>query len=97
MARKKRLSTSQKVREIVRILGGKKPTIREMKAASASSLKRWMNRECQPIQAHVHLIDDTHKKTAMLKKVLKGTLKNFSPKNRKEFYAFFHQLKNRLK
>lgn len=64
MSRRKGVSrkgVSQKVRELRRLLGGRRAVVRTMKAASSSSLKRWEGRECSPIKAHAQLVDETHK------------------------------------
>lgn len=61
MARRRKMSIPQKVRELRRLLGGRRAVVRVMKAASSSSLKRWERRECSPLKAHVHLVDETHK------------------------------------
>lgn len=95
MMKRRAVSVSQKVRELVRMFGGKRTTVQVMGAASVSSLKRWMSRECRPIRAHTLLVDDTYQKSARIRKVIKATVRNLSKENRKPFYDFFDDFKNR--
>lgn len=60
MKKRRRLTVARKVRDMVRVFGGKRATVRVMGAASPSSLKRWMNRECRPVKAHMLLVDNTY-------------------------------------
>jgi len=66
----RRLAVSQKVRKMVHIFGGKRATVRVMKAASSSSLRRWMNRKCRPLKAHVFLVNDTYEMAQRMGKEL---------------------------
>lgn len=59
--KKRNPETARKVRELRRLLGGRRAVVRAMAAASSSSLKRWEWRECRPIRAHVYLVDDTYR------------------------------------
>ncbi len=61
MARGRRKNTVAKVREMRRLCGGRKRVVREMRAASVSTLKRWDN-GVQPIAAHILIVNATHKR-----------------------------------
>jgi len=67
---RRRRSVSQKVREMVRVFGGKRATVRVMGAASSSSLKRWERKECSPLRAHVKLVDETYSLARRMGKVM---------------------------
>ena len=73
---KRKLGTAFKVSELRRLLGGRKSVVCVMKAASSSSLKRWENKECKPIPAHIHLVDKTYAETKLMAKLLLKKLKN---------------------
>src|SRR3989344_5331555 len=95
---KRNLSTSEKVRKLVGLFGGKKVVVEVMGGASSSSLRRWMSRKCRPILAHVLLVADTYQRAQRIRVGVRGILKNWKPETRKEFYAFFgNDLKRRLK
>jgi hypothetical protein len=58
--RKRKRSIVRKVRKLRKILGGRKPVVHFMGAASTTSLKRWENKECEPLRAHVQIVDKTY-------------------------------------
>ena len=60
MAKQRRLDTMQKVRKMVRMLDGSEAVVKVMGCASVSSLRRWMKRECEPIQAHVQKVNEAY-------------------------------------
>ena len=67
--KKKRFDVIDKVRTLRCTLGNKE-TVRAMRSASVSSLRRWANRKCRPIRAHVRLVNETYeiaKRMGMLK------------------------------
>ena len=58
----RKMNVGLKVREMRMELGGRRAVVREMRAASPSSLKRWERRECRPISAHVVLVNEAYKR-----------------------------------
>ena len=60
MANGKRSGIVQKVRELRRLLGGRRAVVGELEATSVSSLKRWEKRECMPLRAHRWLVNEKY-------------------------------------
>lgn len=67
---KRKSDTARKVRELRHLLGGRRSVVRVMKAASSSSLKRWEQRECSPIKAHVRAVDETYSRARLMSRVM---------------------------
>ncbi len=74
MARRK-MGVSEKVRETRLILGSRRAVIDVMNAASVTSLKRWEGRECMPLRAHLHLVNEAHEMARRMGKVLRRRMK----------------------
>lgn len=74
MARR-RLNLAGKVRETRLILGSRRAVVDVMDAGSVTSLKRWERRECMPLRAHVHLVNEAHEMARRMGKALKRRLK----------------------
>lgn len=51
---------AEKVRELKKLLGGRRVVVHYMRAASVSSLRRWEYRQCKPLRAHRHLVGDVY-------------------------------------
>ena len=73
--KRRKLNTARKIRELRRLLGGRRAVVRVMQAASSSSLKRWEGRECVPLRAHVHVVDETYQLARRMGKVMLGKLR----------------------
>ena len=68
--KKKWTGISGKVKELRISLGGRSAVVDAMKSASRTSLRRWENRQCSPLRAHVRLVNETYeiaKRMGMLK------------------------------
>lgn len=69
--KKSRLGIPGKVRKLRESLGGRKAVVRAMKSASKTSLRRWEKQECEPLRAHIRLVNETYeiaRRMGMLKK-----------------------------
>lgn len=64
-----------KVRELRALLGSRRTVVHVMEAASMTSLKRWEKRECDPLQAHVRLVDETYVMAKRMSKALLSKLR----------------------
>jgi len=71
MAKKRRLNTGKKVREMRLALGGRRAVVEVMESGSVSSLKRWERRECAPISAHVKVVGDAYDMWLLMKKAVR--------------------------
>lgn len=70
----RKLGVSGKVQKLRISLGGRRKVVGVMKAASSSSLKRWEKKECNPLRAHVRLVNETYdlaRRMGMLKRFRK--------------------------
>ncbi|MBI3046252.1 MAG: hypothetical protein HYY86_01750 [Candidatus Harrisonbacteria bacterium] len=74
--RRRKKDTAQKVRELRHLLGGRRAVVRTMEAASSSSLKRWEQKECSPLRAHVKLVDETYGLARRMGKVMLRRLRD---------------------
>ncbi len=80
--KRRRKTFREKVVEMRVLLSGRKRVVEFMGAASVSSLKRWERRQCQPLAAHVQLVNSNHKEVKKVEKTLKKLLDN-RPRSRK--------------
>ena len=74
MTRRKNLDTSRKVVRLRSLLGSRRTVVHVMGAASMTSLKRWEQRECVPLRAHVRLINETYTMAKRMSKALLSKL-----------------------
>ena len=70
-ARRRQLTTGEKVRKMRVGLGGRRAVVEVMASASVSSLKRWERRECSPIRAHVRDVSDAYRMLPRIQKLLR--------------------------
>ena len=73
--RRRKLDTCMKVRELRSLLGSRRTIVHVMEAGSMTSLKRWEKRECNPLRAHVRLVDETHAMARRMSKALLSKLR----------------------
>ena len=87
MAQRRKLSHYQKVRELVSVLGSRKAVVKFMDAASKSSLKRWTRRDCEPLRAHILLVNQAHNMVRKMKVIERNLRRDVEVKVRMEMLA----------
>lgn len=75
MAKRKRLDTAGKVRELRALLGSRRVVVEVMGAGSVTSAKRWERRECHPIRAHVLVVNEAYVMAKRMSKALLNKLR----------------------
>lgn len=78
MAKRKRLDTAGKVRELRSLLGSRRVVVEVMGAGSVTSAKRWERRECRPIRAHVLVVNEAYVMAKRMSKALLNKLRRDS-------------------